>query len=94
MGLRETLEAATRVGEWHVDQDEPWRVRAEDGYPVAFCGTLPGHPDPSPWRAEWSAHLIALAPELATWGLDVFERHAHLLDDDLLNRWQKITGGE
>jgi hypothetical protein len=56
---------------WAVDPDEPWRVRADDGYPVAFCGTLPGHPDPNPKRAERHAAQIASLPELARLAADM-----------------------
>ncbi len=74
MTLAELLQNADG---WHVDEDEPWRVRAGDVYPVAFCGTLPGHPDPNPKRAERCAELIALAPDLARLALDMGEALRH-----------------
>lgn len=50
---------------WNVDDAAAWRVVADDGYPVAHSGTLPGTIDPNPRRAETIAALISLAPTLA-----------------------------
>ena len=89
-GLRGLLAKATRRGTWERRDDAPWALATKEGYPVAHCGTLPGHPDPNPMLAEDIARLIALCPDAVALLCDIYEKYAHQFSEEEWDRFRVL----